>query len=81
MMQIKRRLHIAKGQENKLTCFHILCKQEMEAPKFRGSLPVPNVQELAKKPMYQVPPRYVRTDLVDPFSLLLAILPCQDSCL
>ncbi|GAB2224786.1 hypothetical protein Drorol1_Dr00005561 [Drosera rotundifolia] len=38
----------------------------MEAPKFRGSLPVPNVQELAKKPMDQVPPRYARTDLVDP---------------
>ncbi|KAE8730767.1 hypothetical protein F3Y22_tig00002880pilonHSYRG00056 [Hibiscus syriacus] len=30
--------------------------------KFGSSLLVPSVQELAKKPLKQVPPRYVRTD-------------------
>ncbi|KAK9029636.1 hypothetical protein V6N11_026744 [Hibiscus sabdariffa] len=33
-----------------------------ELPKQRSSLLVPCVQELAKKPLKQVPPRYVRTD-------------------
>ncbi|GAB2224783.1 hypothetical protein Drorol1_Dr00005556 [Drosera rotundifolia] len=38
----------------------------MEAPQFGSPLPVPNVKDLAKKPMNQVPQRYVRTDLADP---------------
>ncbi|KAL6992043.1 hypothetical protein U1Q18_010154 [Sarracenia purpurea var. burkii] len=29
---------------------------------FGGSLPVPNVQEVAKEPLKAVPPRYVRPD-------------------
>ncbi|XP_048132571.1 protein SRG1-like [Rhodamnia argentea] len=35
--------------------------------KFGGSLPVPNVQELAKEAITEVPPRYVRTDQDHPF--------------
>ncbi|MBA0747418.1 hypothetical protein Gogos_004332, partial [Gossypium gossypioides] len=33
-----------------------------ELPKLGSSLLVPNVQELAKNPLKEVPPRYVRTD-------------------
>ncbi|KAK8602104.1 hypothetical protein V6N13_058243 [Hibiscus sabdariffa] len=35
---------------------------ESEIPKLGGSLLVPCVQELAKNPLKQIPPRYVRTD-------------------
>ncbi|KAL6991355.1 hypothetical protein U1Q18_009469, partial [Sarracenia purpurea var. burkii] len=34
--------------------------------KLGGSLPVPNVQELAKEPLKTVPPRYVRLDQDNP---------------
>ncbi|KAI6705620.1 hypothetical protein NL676_008582 [Syzygium grande] len=47
--------------------------------KLGGSLPVPNVQELAKEAITEIPPRYVRTDQDHPFihvdhgSLLLQV--------
>ncbi|KAL9257145.1 Codeine O-demethylase-like protein [Drosera capensis] len=40
--------------------------QRLEASKFRGSLPVPNVQDLAEKTMNQVPSRYVINHGVSP---------------
>lgn len=36
-------------------------------PKLGSSLPVPCVQEIAKKPLTTIPPGYVRSDQENPF--------------
>ncbi|KAK5824394.1 hypothetical protein PVK06_019166 [Gossypium arboreum] len=44
-----------------------------ELAKLGSSLLVPSVQELAKKPLKEVPPRYVRTDKDSPKSHLISL--------
>lgn len=40
---------------------------ELKQPNMGGSLPVPCVQDLAKKPLTNVPPQYIRADQESPF--------------
>lgn len=40
---------------------------ELKQPNMGRSLPVPCVQDLAKKPLTNVPPQYIRADQESPF--------------
>ncbi|CAL1390752.1 unnamed protein product [Linum trigynum] len=49
--------------------------EDVELPKFGSTLPVANVQELAKQPLADIPPRYIRPDQQPPPN---AALPLEE---